>query len=682
MVGWAAATLLAFLFLPWTRSSRNPLEYVPASIGLRAWTASPLLALAGLLCLAAIAVAFLPLYSRRAAQAALAVGAAGAAATLLAVYLRGTPAGMGAMATLLGFLGLAAMGLSRAGYIQADTFVVTSLLWVALFVAIFILYPLWAVLKAAFVVGGRLTAEAFVATVRSPAFLLVENPNTPRPELLITLVVGLAGAGVIAVARLLLGRGAAREEAEAGEAAPAGLARTLGWALAGGAACAAVAALWLGFGALRNSLLLALAVGTVATALGFAFALVDDRSVLRTRRLLGPLSILPMITPPFVLGLAVIYMFGRRGFVTHQVLGLSTNIFFGPLGVAVTQVLAFTPIAYLVLVGVVRALDAALEEAAETLGASRWHILRTVIWPLVRPGIANAWLLVVIESLADFGNPLILGGGVPFLATEVFYAIVGRFNPHEASSYGVVLLVMTLTAFLIQRFWVGRRSYVTVTGRPSARRSRPLPPAVDYAVTGVFLAWAVLILGLYFSIFSGSLVKLWGFDYTVTVQHVKDLSPTGWAVFRTTARLAAVAAVPSALLGLLIGYLVTRHRVPGITFLEIGSMLSFATPGTVMGVGYVLAFNQGPLLLTGTEIIILTAFVFRNMPVGIRAGVAAITQIDRALEEASTMLRASSLTTLRRIVFPLVRPAALSGLVFSFVRAMTAVSQVIFLVTA
>jgi iron(III) transport system permease protein len=374
-------------------------------------------------------------------------------------------------------------------------------------------------------------------------------------------------------------------------------------------------------------------------------------------------------------------MFGRRGFVTNGLLGLSTGIFFGPLGVAVAQILAYAPIAYLVLQGVVQAMDAAMEEAAETLGASRWHILRTVIWPLARPGIANAFLLVAIESLADFGNPIIVGGGVPFLATEVFFAIIGRFNPSEAAVYGVVLLAMTLSIFLVQRYWIGRRFYVTVTGKPSGAQHRPLPRALDYAASGVFLVWVLLIVSLYGSVFIGSITKLWGFDYALTLQHIKALSPTGWQVFWTTARLSAYAAIPSTILGFLIGYLVTRVEFPGKSALEFGSMLSFAVPGTVMGIGYILAFNQGALLLTGTSLILILAFVFRNMPVGIRSGIAAILQIDRSLEEASTMLRANSPTTLRRIVMPLARAALLSGLVFAFVRAMTAVSQVIFLIT-
>jgi iron(III) transport system permease protein len=326
-------------------------------------------------------------------------------------------------------------------------------------------------------------------------------------------------------------------------------------------------------------------------------------------------------------------------------------------------------------------MNVAMEEAAETLGANRWHILRTVIWPLARPGLANAFLLVAIESLADFGNPVIIGGGRPYLATQIYFAYTGGSGPNVAAVFGVTLLVMTLTIFLAQYLWLGRGSYVTVTGKPGQGLARALPPALDYAVTGIFAVWVLLIVLLYGSVAVGSVTRLWGFDYTFTLDHLKGLSPTGWHVFRTSAALSLIAALPSTAVGLIIGYIVTRYAFRGRAVLEFASMLSFATPGTVMGIGYILAFNTGALLFTGTELIIILAFIFRNMPVALRAGVAAITQIDRSLEEASTMLRAGSATTFRRIVLPLVRGAILSGLIFSFVRAMTAISQVVFLTT-
>jgi len=666
MVAWGALTFLGALFLPWAREGRELFVYLPGTTGAALLPRTPLLAVSMGLAVGAAIVGLLPWSDAARGRTAVAVGAAGAALSTGYLLAVGRPFSAGAMVSILGFLAVLGTGLALSGILRTDAFIAASILWVALFVLVFILFPLWSVLKAAVYVKGHLTLAVLRETVRSPNFLLVNNPATPRNELTMALAAGLAAAVLAAAILRRLGRW-----------------RGLLWAVGSGLGVFALVALYLGFGAVRNSVLLAVVVGVIATALGFLLALLGERSQLWTRRLLGPFSILPIITPPFVLGLAMIYLFGRRGFLTYQVLGISTNIFFGPLGVAVAQILAFAPIAYMVLQGVVQAMDVALEEAAETLGASRWHVLRTVIWPLARPGVANAFLLVAIESLADFGNPIIIGGGVPYLATEVFFAIIGRYNPNEAAVYGVVLLLMTLTIFLLQRYWIGRRSYVTITGRPSASRPRPLPRPLDYAVTGIFVLWVALTVALYGSVFVGSVTKLWGFDYTFTLEHFRILLPggTGWRVFWTSTWLSAVAALPSTVLGFLIGYLVTRTEFPGRSALEFGSMLSFAVPGTVMGIGYILAFNQGALLLTGTGMIIVLAFIFRNMPVAIRSGVAAIHQIDRSLEEASTMLRASSPTTLRRIVIPLTWSALLSGLVFAFVRGMTAISQIIFLIT-
>lgn len=666
MVAWGGLTVLGSLLLPWSRPGRALGVVTPDTSGMDLVAAHWPLAVVILCGALAGTLGIVPLASYRRGRLVLLASLAGLIFTAWTLIVRGTPMGPGALAAIIGFVTLAGVGLALGGTIHTDAFLGACLAWAAAFVVLFVVYPLWSVLQASVFVKGRLTLEVVRETVQSPNFLLLNNSLTPRNEWHLAIAAGiLLGVAALVTAAVLTRK-----------VFPTVRAGVLGWL--GGTA---VVALYLGFGAVRNSVLLALVVGGVSTVLGFLFALLAERSRLPTRRLFGPVSILPIITPPFVLGLAIIYLFGRRGFITHQVLGLSTAAFFGPIGLSLAQILAYTPIAFLVLQGVIRSMDIALEEAAETLGANRWRTLRTVVWPMARPGVANAFLLVAIESLADFGNPIVVGGGRPYLATEVFFSLVGRFNPNEAAVYGVTLLALTLSIFFLQRRWIGRASYVTVTGRPGQGRAAPLPRTLDVAVTAVFVVWILVIVLLYGSIAVGGVTKLWGFDYTFTWAHLKGLSPQGWQVFRTTAWLAALAAIPSTAVGFLIGYLVTRFAFPGRRALEFASMLSFATPGTVMGIGYILAFNQGPLLLTGTEFIIILAFVFRNMPVALRAGVASVLQIDRSLEEASTILRAGSATTLRRVVLPLVLSALLAGLVFSFVRGMTAISQVIFLIT-
>ena len=452
-------------------------------------------------------------------------------------------------------------------------------------------------------------------------------------------------------------------------------------------------------GAAWNSLALAVSVGFGSTVLGLAFALVATRSKFRAGRSLRVLTVLPIITPPFVIGLALILLFGRSGAVT-QFMDFAFGIppsrwIYGFNGIWLAQMLAFTPIAFLVLIGVVEGVSPSMEEAAQTLRADSWTTFATVSLPLMRPGLANAFLLGFIESMADFGNPFVLGGNYQVLSTEIFFAIVGAQNDQgRAAVLAIVLLSFTLTAFYIQRRWVGRKSYVTVTGKGDSGMHAALPRRLGFLVYSAIIPWTILTIVIYCMIMFGGFVETWGRDHSFTLRHYADAfaittgefglvwSGGAWNSFWTTITIAAIAAPLTAALGLLTAYLLVRQRFVGRETFEFGTMLSFAIPGTVIGVSYILAFNVPPIEITGTGIILVICFMFRNMPVGVRAGVAAMSQLDRNLDEASLTLGASALTTVRRVIAPLLRPAIVAALVFSFVRSITAISAVIFLVSA
>jgi len=448
-----------------------------------------------------------------------------------------------------------------------------------------------------------------------------------------------------------------------------------------------------------NTVFLGILVGAGTTVLGLAFALVVTRTAFRAKRLLRILTVLPIITPPFVIGLAVILLFGRSGAVTTFV-SWSLDIppsrwIYGLPGVWLAQMLAFTPIAFLVLIGVVEGVSPSMEEAAQTLRAGRWRTFTTVTLPLIRPGLANAFLLGFIESLADFGNPLVLGGNFNVLSVSVFFAVVGaQHDQGRAAVLSLVLLVFTLGAFWLQRRWLGRKSYATVTGKGDAGVHPPLPRRLRWLVYGMALPWAAFTGIIYLMILFGGFVETWGRDHRFSLRHYVaafavdytqfGLQWTGaaWNSFWTTIEISAISAPLTAAAGLLTAYLLVRQRFAGRDAFEFGTMLSFAIPGTVIGISYILAFNVPPIELTGTGIILVVCFIFRNMPVGVRAGIAAMSQIDRSLDEASLTLGARSFTTIRKVILPLLRPAIVAALVFSFVRAMTAVSAVIFLVSA
>ena len=448
-----------------------------------------------------------------------------------------------------------------------------------------------------------------------------------------------------------------------------------------------------------NSLFLAICVGFLTTVLGLIFALVVTRSGFRYRRAVRALTILPIITPPFVIGLALILMFGLSGSITQffsELFGLQpTRWLYGLPGLMIAQVLAYTPIAFLVLIGVVEGVSPSMEEAAQTLRASRWQVFKTVSLPLMRPGLANAFLLGFIESMADFGNPLILGGNFDVLSTEIFFAIVGaQYDQGRAAVLAIVLLGFTLTAFFAQRKWLGKKSYTTVSGKGDSGVHPLMPRALAIPVLAIAAIWSTFTVTIYGMIVYGSTVKLWGVDNTLTFKHYvtafsvriteKGWQWTGsaWDSFWTTIQIATIAAPLTAAVGLITAYLLTRQSFRGKNAFEFGTMLSFAIPGTVIGVSYILAFNVPPIELTGTGAILVISFIFRNMPVGVRAGIASMSQLDKSLDESSLTLGANSWQTFRKIILPLLKPAILAALVYSFVRAMTAISAVIFLVSA
>lgn len=452
-------------------------------------------------------------------------------------------------------------------------------------------------------------------------------------------------------------------------------------------------------GAAWNSLFLAIMVGLLTTLLGLAFALVVVRTNYRYRKLLRILSVIPIITPPFVISLAIILLFGLSGNVTQLFadwFGLQpTRWIYGMPGVLLAQVLAFTPIAFLVLIGIVEGISPSLEEAAQTLRADNWNTFNKVSLPLMRPGLTNSFLLGFIESMADFGNPLVLGGNFDVLSTEIFFAIVGAQNDQgRAAVLALILLCFTLFAFFAQRFWLGRKNYTTISGKGDGGIHGQLPRPVLWMVSTVAIMWTVLTLTVYLMIVYGSFVKSWGLDHSLTFQHyVTNFSVqwtehglhwagSAWNSFWTTLEISIISAPLTAGLGLLAAWLLVRQEFIGKRSFEFVTMMSFAIPGTVIGVSYVLAYNVPPLELTGTGVILVISFIFRNMPVGVRSGIASMSQIDKSLDEAALTLGASSPATIRHVLVPLLRPAILSALVYSFVRAMTAISAVIFLVSA
>ena len=440
-----------------------------------------------------------------------------------------------------------------------------------------------------------------------------------------------------------------------------------------------------------NSLAVAGTIGILATAFGLVFALYTTRIAKRSAVIGKIFSILPIVTPPFVVGLGVTLMLGRSGYITHylvEYLGFESNWLYGFTGIVIAHTLALTPMSFMILEGALKSIHPSIEEAAYTLRANRYQTFFNIIFPLLKPALANSFLVVAIQSIADFSTPLVLGGSFDVISSQIYFYIAGsQLDYASASTLGTILLIFSLGIFIIQYWWIGNRSYTTVSGKSYRGDVQDLPVTMKYAITFILAFWIIFNVLLYGSIFYGSFTVNWGVDYTLTLKNYITLFGQGfsdgaWPSLIQTVIFAATAAPITALFGLLIAYITVRREFKGKKTLEFLTLLCFAVPGTVAGVSYILAFNDAPIYITGTALIVILSMVMRNMPVGMRAAIAGLGQLDKSLDEASLSLKGSSFKTICFIVFPLLKPALLSALVTSFVRAMTTVSAIVFLVTA
>lgn len=619
---------------------------------------------------------------------------------------------------------------------------------------------------------------------------------------------------------------------------------------------------------LRDTMLMGLQSAAFGTLLGFVFAYTAVRCNVPFPRLFHTFALLPTISPPFAIAIASILLFGRNGLITKQILGiqfgLNTNDIYGMDGLVFVQTITFFSIPYLIIRAMLERFDPAMEEAALSMGASKFHIFRTITLPLLIPGFASSFLLLFVESLADLGNPLLISGNTTVLSAEIFLAINGEFNQQKGAALSLVLLIPTLTLFLVQNYWVKRRSYISVTGKPTGGQLLVKEPWIRWSFITVSALTLLLILALYSSIVGGSITRLWGVDYTLDFQHYRIVFTQGLEAIIDTTFLSAVATPLAGLMGMLVAFMTIRKRFYGKEALDFFSNLGGAVPGIILGIGYIIAFIQAPwwslllvytalalylgfasskiltsrllviaggtglgyllsqlpggddsgawlgfvewryllaaallvvaglvwqdtpgakrrlvagpffamaifmvvynlagpqlqalfiwsrtlpglqwpkvvssladelgvflqpphalmgltfitigifmlgqlggkvkvpvalllltvgaalsfqgepLALVGTSYIIIFAYAVRSLPASVRAGVAALQQIDPSIEEASANLGADAQYTFRQVTLPLILPAFIAGLIFSFARHMTSLSAIIFLVT-
>jgi iron(III) transport system permease protein len=447
---------------------------------------------------------------------------------------------------------------------------------------------------------------------------------------------------------------------------------------------------------IKHSLVIGLLVGFGATAIGFLFAYVDVYLKVKgkfMRGLFKVVSLLPLVSPPFVISIAIIVLFGNSGLITNRWWHIPMNQgLYGYPGIIAVEIITFFPTAYLMLKGLLKNIDPSLEEAARDMGASRSHVFWTVTMPLLAPGLANAFLVSFIESMADFANPMIIGGSMETMATQIYNTLMGGNGinaNYQACAMSIILLAISMAFFFIQKYVFERKSYATISGKATRARMQIEDKKVVIPLEIFCSIISACVIGLYVVVI---LVSFWqnmdtsNIVYTLSNWH-EATSGTGLASLKDTLITSLIAAPLCAILSMMIAYLIVKKKFIGRGVIEFTSMLAMAIPGTVLGLGFIRGFVKGVFHtgwmsgLYGTIWIIIIVFIVRSLPVGVRSGVAALRQIDKSIEESAYDMGANSLHVFRTVTLPLIKDSFFSSLSTSFVRSITAISAVILLCT-
>jgi iron(III) transport system permease protein len=431
------------------------------------------------------------------------------------------------------------------------------------------------------------------------------------------------------------------------------------------------------FRSLKNTLWLGVINTVVCLVVGFCLAYLTTRGPWLLRKPLKLISMMPLIAPPYLFAISLIILFGHNGIMT-KAFGIKWSLY-GFWGVVVGQTLAFIPLAYLMIENTLMSLNPNLEESAYDMGASEVRIIRTITIPLLAPGILKAGLLVFVMTIAEFGNAAILGGRTPFLAPDTYQMIIGEADFEMGSVLSVVLIVPCILVFILHNYLLTGKKFTTIGGKPVASEPRRITPLVKIPFMVISLGAASAILICFGVVLFASFTKIFGINNAIVFTHLLNFD-SNLAIYNSI-KVSLIAAFIGGIIGTLLAYVIVRGNFFGRTFIEMLSLSGFALPGTVIGIGYLLAFNTPPFKLTGGIMILALNCVFRFIAVGVEAGISKLHQINIEIEEASSDLGANFIYTFYKIVLPIMFPAFIAGFIYTFMTSIVSLSAVVFLVS-
>jgi iron(III) transport system permease protein len=450
---------------------------------------------------------------------------------------------------------------------------------------------------------------------------------------------------------------------------------------------------------LRNSLFIAIISCTITTLLAYAIAYGVNRRVLPAPNLVRYGVLTPLVSPPVMIATAAILMFGRQGALTKGLLDRTlgwidadVDNLYGLSGVIVAEVFSFLPAAFIIMDNVLSKHDGRVEEAAASQGASPWQVFTRVTLPLSMPGLRRTIILVFILAMTDFGNPLVIGRDIPVLAGILYDEMIGFQNTKLSAALAMWMVVPALSVFFLLES-TGRKKRYHTGDSGSGPPDLPVPISARVVITALTGAVLLLVVILYGTIVVASFVKIWGVDFSFTPHHYTSVTAvpgfetdqeglTGvWDSFK----ISVIAAPFGGILALVIAYLVERVRPVGGNLISFVTLLPAILPHILFGIGYIIAFNlpfgQKELALTGTMSILVFNLMFGHIYLGVLAGRAVLQRLDASVDEAAEILGASLVQRFTRVTLPMMRHAALLGMLYVFVQSMTSLSSIVFLVS-
>ena len=434
---------------------------------------------------------------------------------------------------------------------------------------------------------------------------------------------------------------------------------------------------------LRNSMLICVCTTILGTLIGIPMAYISTRFNIWGKRIINMAVVLSMLSPPFIGAYSWILLLGRAGFITKllEKIGIEIGSIYGFQGILLVFTLKLFPYVYMYVSTALKNFDSSLEEASESLGVHGFKRIWHVTLPVIMPTILSAALIVFMTSLADFGTPMLIGEGFKTLPVMIYERYLSEVssNASFASTLSVIIVSCSLLVLAIQKIIIARKNYTM-----SAMR----PPEVVSLSTGkrILATFAVGFVAL-LAVLPQITVVVTSFLKTNGPLFVKGFSLDSYRAIlgklstniRNTFTFSVIAIIIMMILGLLLAYIIVRRKGKIANLLDTLVMFPYVIPGSVLGISLILAFNQKPIILTGTVLILVVSYTIRKLPFTLRSSIATLYQIDPAIEEASISLGVPPMKTFAKTTAILMLPGMLSGAVLSFIATINELSSTIIL---